>query len=142
MNISDVVVADRSVVTVEPRGTIRDAVDLLEEHGIGAVIVTSDGATIDGIISERDIVRNLVREQEGTLRLRVEDLMTESVTTCTSTDTIDAAMDIMTAGHFRHLPVVDADGNLQNVVSLGDLVRARLDELEARNHELRQMVTG
>jgi len=142
MNISDVVVADRSVVTVQPRETIRDAVDLLEEHGIGAVIVTRDGRTIDGIISERDIVRNLVREQEGTLRLRVEDLMTESVTTCKPTDTIDSAMDIMTAGHFRHLPVVNAAGHLQNVVSLGDLVRARLDELEATNHELRKMVTG
>jgi len=142
MKIEDVIASDRSVITVAPRETIRDAVDLLEEHGIGAVVVTSDGRSIDGIISERDIVRNLVREQEGTLRLRVEDLMTENVSTCALSDSVDSAMETMTAGHFRHLPVVDAHGHIYNIVSLGDLVRARLDELEAQNRQLRQMVSG
>ena len=86
----------RTVVTIKPRDTISDTVDLLEEHGIGAVVVTSDGRTIEGIISERDIVRSLVREQEGTLRLRVEDLMTTGVATCQLDDTMESAMETMT----------------------------------------------
>ena len=120
----------RTVVTIKPRDTISDTVDLLEEHGIGAVVVTSDGRTIEGIISERDIVRSLVREQEGTLRLRVEDLMTTGVATCQLDDTMESAMETMTSGHFRHLPVVTADGTLDGIVSLGDLVKLRLAELE------------
>jgi CBS domain-containing protein len=120
----------RTIVTIKPRDTVNDVVDLLEEYSIGAVLVTEDGEKILGIISERDVVRSLVREQEGTLRLRVEDLMTSNVATCLNDDSIESAMETMTSGHFRHLPVVTADGVLDGIVSLGDLVKVRLRELE------------
>ena len=139
MLVRDVV--DRTaadVVMVAPDDTIADAVDLLKEHAIGAVVVSADGQLISGIISERDIVRHLAAEQEGTLRLKVEELMTENVSTCTADDDAWEAMATMTAGRFRHMPVVTATGGLTGIVSLGDLVKARLTELETLNTELRQ----
>ena len=132
MRVGDVPgVTTRSVVTIEPRDTIADTVYLLNEHSIGAVVVSSDGREILGIISERDVVRHLAREQEGTLRVPVEDLMTENVVTCRLGDSLEATMGTMTAGRFRHMPVVDDDGGLTSLVSLGDLVIARLDFLES-----------
>ncbi len=121
----------KAVVTIGPDETIRDAVDLLNEHKIGAVVVTVDRSTIVGILSERDVVRHLSREQEGTLRLRVEDLMTREVKVAELNDPIEPAMAQMIAGRFRHMPVVADDGRLCGVVSLGDLVFARLRELES-----------
>jgi CBS domain-containing protein len=119
------------VITCTPRDTIADVVDLLKEYSIGAVVVSTDGKAIAGIISERDVVRHLATEQEGTLRLRVEELMTENVLTCKVADDIETVMATMTGGHFRHMPVVDGAGSLVGIVSLGDLVDARLTELEA-----------
>ncbi|MCH7788449.1 MAG: CBS domain-containing protein [Acidobacteria bacterium] len=121
----------RKVITSAPRDTIADVVDLLKEYSIGAVVVTADGRAIVGIISERDVVRHLATEQEGTLRLRVEELMTQNVLTCSVGDDIETVMATMTSGHFRHMPVIAADGGLVGIVSLGDLVDARLTELEA-----------
>lgn len=115
-----------TVHTVKPGDTIADTVDLLAEYGIGAVVVTTDGSAVDGIISERDIVRFLAHEQEGTLRIKVEDLMTRTVITCAPTDDIDAVIAIMLNGRFRHMPVVDDTGKLCGLVSLGDLAGARL----------------
>ena len=131
MFVTDVIGGStRSVVTIAPDDTIADAVDLLKEYGIGAVVVTADGETIGGIISERDIVRHLAAEQEGTLRLKVEDLMTETVSTCRLGDELETIMSRMTAGKFRHMPIVDEQQRLVGIVSLGDLVNARLRELE------------
>lgn len=129
------------VVTVHPRDTIADSVDLLKEHGIGAVVVSRDDDAINGIISERDIVRHLAREQEGTLRLKVEDLMTSTVSTCGLDAPINDVMATMTRGRFRHMPVVNATGELCGIVSMGDLVKARLDELEAETIKLEQLVS-
>lgn len=131
MIVSDVIGGtSRNVVTIAPADTIADAVDLLKEYGIGAVVATSDGRTIEGIMSERDVVRHLANEQEGTLRLRVEDLMTGNVSTCRMSDQLESIMARMTAGKFRHMPIVDEAGELIGIVSLGDLVNARLRELE------------
>ncbi len=116
----------RTVYTVKPGDTIADTVDLLAEHGIGAVVVTSDGTSVDGIISERDIVRFLAQEQEGTLRIKVEDLMTRKVVTCSPTDEIDTIIGQMLTGRFRHMPVVDDATGLCGLVSLGDLAGARI----------------
>jgi CBS domain-containing protein len=122
MQISDATGPLPSAVhTVKPGDTIADTVDLLSEHGIGAVVVTTDGSAVDGIISERDIVRFLAHEQEGTLRIPVEDLMTRSVITCSANDQVDAVIDTMIKGRFRHMPVVDAAGSLCGLVSLADL---------------------
>jgi CBS domain-containing protein len=115
-----------TVHTVKPGDTIGDTVDLLAEYGIGAVVVTSDGSAVEGIISERDIVRFLAHEQEGTLRIKVEDLMTRTVITCAPNDDVDAVMATMLKGRFRHMPVVDGTNGLCGLVSLGDLAGARL----------------
>ncbi len=138
MQVSDVVGDDiRTVVTTNPSDTIGDTVDLLEEYSIGAVVVTADGKKILGIISERDVVRHLVREQEGTLRLKVEDLMTSNVSTCRLDDDVESAMATMMNGRFRHLPIVTDGDELCGIVSLADLAHARLIELESLNNQLR-----
>lgn len=132
MRVGDVPgVEERSVVTVEPDDTIADVVYMLKEHSIGAVVVSDDGEKILGIISERDVVRHLVLEHEHTLRVKVEDLMTENVSTCRLDDYLEGAMGVMTRGRFRHMPVVDDAHNLVSIVSLGDLVDARMKNLEA-----------
>ena len=143
MQVKDVAGSSgRTVVTVEPSETIADVVDLLNEHSIGAIVVSEDDKNILGIISERDVVRHISREQEGTLRLRVEDLMTENVMTCQLDDDLEATMRIMTNGRFRHMPVVDSNNELSSIVSLGDLVGARLEALEAQNTELQGRTAG
>ena len=127
MLIADVLGSDLQILhTMSPSDTIGDTVDILVEFGIGAVVVTSDGKTIDGIISERDIVRYLQHEQEGTLRIKVEDLMTRNVITCMPQDEAEVVTRTMLGGRFRHMPVVDADGHMMAMVSLGDLMQARL----------------
>lgn len=147
MHETDTTIADvvgdsgTRVITIHPRDTIADTVDLLNEHRIGAVVVTRDEAAIDGIISERDIVRHLAREQEGTLRLKVEDLMTETVSTCLLATPINEVMTTMTDGRFRHAPIVDPNGALCGIVSMGDLVKARLGELEAKTIELETFIS-
>jgi CBS domain-containing protein len=139
MRVGDVANAtSRSVVTIEPSDTIADTVYVLKEYSIGAVVVSNDKKRILGIISERDVVRHLVLEQEGTLRVKVEDLMTENVKTCRADDDVEATMAAMTKGHFRHMPIVTAGNELCGIVSLGDLAAARLDHLEA---ELRDSTT-
>ncbi len=115
-----------TVHTVGPSETIADTVDILSEYGIGAVVVTEDGERIAGIISERDVVRHLAHEQEGTLRIRVEDLMTRNVVTCTPNDAVDGVIRRMIEGRFRHMPVVNDSEQLCGLVSLGDLALARL----------------
>lgn len=114
------------VHTVGPRDTIADTVDLLAEYGIGAVVVSDDGSSIVGIISERDVVRHLAHEQEGTLRIPVDELMTSNVITCKADDQVDDVIRKMIDGRFRHMPVADADANLIGLVSLGDLAVARI----------------
>ena len=128
----------RAVVTIEPSETIADTVYLLKEHSIGAVVVSRDNKNILGIISERDVVRHLALEQEGTLRVKVEDLMTEHVLTCQLEDDLEATMLVMTNGRFRHMPIVNSSNELCGIVSLGDLASARLQDLEAENIELRE----
>lgn len=143
MQIADVVGTEPRIVrTVRPRDTIADTVDILAEYSIGAVVVTTDGRTINGIISERDVVRHLAREQEGTLRIWVEDLMTSTVSTCRPDSHIDDVMATMIDGRFRHMPIVDEFNALWGLVSLGDLVSARLSELELQNRQLRESTTA
>lgn len=142
MLISDVLgPLTQRVHTVKPRDTIADTVDMLAEYDIGAVVVTTDGRTINGIISERDVVKHLARELEGTLRVHVEDLMTRTVLTCTPNDRIDVVMATMVDGHFRHMPVLDETNAICGIVSLGDLAEWRLSELQAQNRLLRELTT-
>ena len=128
------------VATVDPGDRVSDAIALLAEWGIGALVASADGKTIAGIISERDIVRSLAEEHEWTLRLRVDDLMTKSVVTCAPNDTVDSLMSLMTANRIRHVPVVEA-GELLGIVSIGDVVNIRLQELEAEASAVHDYIT-
>lgn len=129
------------VETVSPDDPVSRAIELLANRRIGAVVVTSDGIAPEGILSERDIVRDLARGGD-TLSRKVSDLMTREVATCICADDALAVLERMTEGRFRHLPVVDADGRLIGVVSIGDAVLARLKELASEKDALTGMIMG
>ena len=129
------------VETVSPDDPVSRAIELLANRRIGAVVVTSDGIAPEGILSERDIVRDLARGGD-TLSRKVSDLMTREVATCICADDALAVLERMTEGRFRHLPVVDADGRLIGVVSIGDAVSARLKELASEKDALTGMIMG
>lgn len=129
------------VATINSESNIAHLVDVLKKHNIGAVVVSDDGRRILGIISERDIVRALAAHTGEVSSLKVSDLMTKDVYTCTQDDTVDGLMQVMTDRKFRHVPVVDEDGALIAVVSIGDLVRQRLSELADEKAALINYIT-
>lgn len=130
----------RSVITVAPQRSLREAVELLSARGIGAVVVTgSDGAVL-GILSERDIVRVLAAEGPRALDNTVARIMTTRVKTCVPDDTVDDVMDMMTMGRFRHVPVIEGS-ELVGIVSIGDVVKHRLAQIENEHRELREYIS-
>lgn len=131
----------RDVVTIAPDATLADAARLLSEHNIGAVVVCHGERRVDGVLSERDIVRCLARHGSEAMERPVSDAMTHEVTTCDLHMTTDQLMGIMTEGRIRHLPVVDGD-HLEAIVSIGDVVKAYIDDLELERQSLEQYVTG
>lgn len=128
------------VTKVTSTDTIRTTLLRLKTHNIGALVVSDDGETVIGIISERDLVRAMVDHGPDLFDMQVGDLMTREVKTTASTDDIEDVMDGMTSGRFRHMPVVD-EGKLVGIVSIGDLVKNRLRELETEASALREYVT-
>ncbi len=137
MKISDVTKhkASQEVVTVSPDATVADLVALLDDHGIGAVVVSNDGARVEGIVSERDVVRRLHAVGGDVLALRVSAIMTGEVHTCAADDPVEELAGVMTRKRFRHVPVVE-DGRLTGIVSIGDVVKRRIDELEFERDQL------
>lgn len=129
-----------SVVTITPDATVRDLLRRLAEYNIGAVVVSRDGHTIEGIVSERDIVRRLV-DGSGVLDAPVSSIMTSDVHTCGPNDTVDQLMRLMTEQRFRHVPVVAA-GTLIGLVSIGDVVKSRIGELEFEREQLEHYIAG
>ncbi len=130
------------VATIEPGATIRQAVERLREYGIGALVVSADGSSIAGIISERDIVRRIAADGDAALEMDVTSGMTSNVITCAADDSVEVLMRQMTEARIRHLPVVDAEARMQGIVSIGDLVKVRLGELESENRELADYITN
>jgi CBS domain-containing protein len=130
-----------SVVSITPDRTIADAANLLTENRIGAVLVMDSNESIHGIISERDIIRALSKYGADALNRREETLMTREVQQCSPKDTIAEVMTTMTTQRFRHLPVVE-EGKLLGMISIGDVVKQRLDETELEVETLRGYVTG
>ncbi len=126
----------RGVVTVRPEETIKVLSHRLRMERIGSVVVSSEGQTVDGIVSERDIVHGLAEHGAELLNKPVSELMTKSVITCTSDDTISALMKLMTHKRVRHLPVVEGK-KLVGIVSIGDVVKYRLDEIELEANVMR-----
>lgn len=140
MNVREILaVKGRSVVTVEPTGNLAAAAKLLAERRIGALVVTGAGGRIIGILSERDIVQVLAERGIEALSTSIAEAMTRKVTTCGPADTISAIMEQMTAGKFRHLPVIE-DGKLAGIVSIGDVVKHRLMEMERDQEALRDYI--
>jgi CBS domain-containing protein len=127
-------------ISVEPDTSITEVIAVLAEKRIGAVLVAKDGELV-GILSERDIVRSLASQAAGTLNLKAADLMTARPTTATPATTVAEAMEIMTHGHFRHLPIME-NGRLTGLVSIGDVVKARIDQHQHEVESLRTYVVG
>ncbi|QLQ15071.1 MAG: CBS domain-containing protein [Micropruina sp.] len=137
MKIEDIVRSKGgNVVTIAPDATVEELVTLLGQHNIGALIVSRDGAHIDGIVSERDVVRQLGAQGAAVLQRKVSDIMTAQVHTCGIDDSLEETAHTMTYQRIRHLPVV-VDGQLHAVISIGDVVKHRIDQLlDERNHLL------
>ncbi|TWI36991.1 CBS domain-containing protein [Paracoccus sulfuroxidans] len=131
-----------SVVTIKPTATVSDAVRLLSERRIGAVVVSENGSTPLGILSERDIVRELGRRGAAALELEIGELMTRKLMTCTTGENALRVLERMTEGRFRHLPVVDENGEMIGLVSIGDAVSGRLKELALESEALKNMIMG
>jgi len=142
MRISDVLrVKGGQVVTVTPDTDVRHLLAVLAEHQIGAVIVSHDGTSVDGIASERDIVRALAERGAAVMSEAITAIYTAEVHTVTPQTQIEEVMRIMTEHRVRHAPVV-ADGGLQGIVSIGDVVKNRIDELETERAHLTSYITG
>jgi CBS domain-containing protein len=124
------------VATIVGSRSVRDALALLAEHRIGALVVSEDGRRIDGILSERDIARGLHERGAGLLGDPVTSVMTAEVHTCVPGVQLTELARLMTDERVRHVPVVDDDGGLVGIVSIGDVVKARLDELEEERRAL------
>lgn len=132
---------DDGVVTVKPGTRVEDAARILAERRIGGLVVSADGTTADGILSERDIVRSLAVRGAKCMQETVDEMMTRNPVCCTRQDTSDAVLTRMTDGRFRHMPVVE-DGKLVGIVTIGDVVKARLQELSMEKSALEGMIMG
>ena len=129
------------VATIRPDATVADAVDMLNRERIGAIVVSEEDNGVDGILSERDIVIALAEHGEDLLSRPVGDIMTRTVITCDPSATVGELMAEMTNRRIRHFPVV-ADGRLIGIVSIGDLVKNRLDEVEFEANSMRSFIAG
>jgi CBS domain-containing protein len=133
--------SDGDVVTVAPGTTVAQVAEVLSSRRIGAVVVSVDGKRLTGIVSERDVVRELGRRGPSCLTGSVDSVMTARVVTCTPADSADDVLQKMTDGRFRHLPVMLGD-EMVGLISIGDVVKARLAELSMENDALEGMIKG
>lgn len=133
----------RSVTTARPDATLLDVVQKLHAKRIGAVIVVGDGGLVEGIISERDVIRALAERGQGALLDPVSSHMTRQVVGCQETSHVDELMEKMTMGRFRHLPVLEDDGELIGIISIGDVVKNHVAEVEMEVSAMRSyLATG
>lgn len=130
-----------AVETIGTEATLGEAATRLSGRRIGALVVTKADGGIAGIISERDIVRRIGEDGARALSVRVSDAMTAKVETCSLSDTAISVIGRMTSGRFRHMPVVE-DGKMVGLLSIGDVVKARIDEIEAENKAMADMLSG
>ena len=141
MKISALIVGKR-VETISPSATVHDLVNALNIHHVGALVVSPDGRKIEGIVSERDVVRAMPGKLDQLIGMHVRDLMTVEVVTCKSDATVADLMKIMTEMRIRHIPVVDEDDNVISIISIGDVVKARISELDTERKALRDYVNS
>ena len=129
------------VVTIKPTASVRDVTRELAAGNFGALIVSKNGKAVDGIISERDVIRAMSEQGPEALALKVSAVMTREVVTCSPKDKLDDVLSIMSHRRFRHLPVVD-DGGLAGVISMTDLMRKRMEDIQHEADAMRQFITG
>jgi CBS domain-containing protein len=141
MKISSIISGKR-VETISASASIHDLVSSLNTHHVGALVVSSDGKKIDGIVSERDVVRAMPGKLDELAGMHVRDIMTVEVHTCTAESTVAELMIMMTEHRIRHVPVVDANGALLSIVSIGDVVKNYVSEIESERTALRDYVVS
>lgn len=140
MTVADILARKgRAVTTAAATDTVEQVCAVLAEHKIGAVVVVSDHDRIEGIVSERDIVRAISKEGHDALSLQATAVMTTKVVTCREADTINAVIGKMTEGRFRHMPVTE-EGRLVGLVSIGDIVKEKIAQIEADAEQLRTYI--
>ena len=143
MNVQSIISGKGAeVATIAQTASLDEAISLLGQRRIGALVVSGDGRSIEGILSERDVVRVAAVTGAGTRDLRVGAVMSTDVITCTLSDGVERLMSLMTDRRIRHLPVIDDRGHLAGIVSIGDVVKARLTELEHENEALSHYISG
>lgn len=126
---------------VKPGDSVATAAKMMSDNRIGTVIVSEDGKALTGILSERDIVRELGKRGAGCLNESAERMMTRDITTCGTSDNADQVLEMMTIGRFRHVPVMQ-DGHMIGLISIGDVVKAKLSELAMEKSALEGMIMG
>ncbi|MFK7944216.1 MAG: CBS domain-containing protein [Paracoccaceae bacterium] len=131
-----------NVVTIDPDATVGEAVRTMSDHRIGAIVVSETGSSVNGIVSERDIVGRIGAEGPGILSTSVAQVMTSHVECCITEDTALEILARMTDGRFRHMPVLDQNKELIGILSIGDVVKARLEEMETENAAMADMLSG
>lgn len=141
MKISEILQSKgATVITIAPGATVRELVTLLKEHNLGAIVVSTTGTDLAGIVSERDVIRSLA-EGPGVLDQPVSTIMTATVHSCSPGDTVDSLAAMMTDRRIRHAPVLDSDA-LAGIVSIGDVVKSRIGQLEFERDQLQGYVSG
>lgn len=136
MKIAEIIrVKGADVVTIRPDQSVQELLGLLAEYRIGAVVVSADGAAIDGIVSERDVVRHLHSAGAGVLTGPVSAIMTREVFTCSHDDRLENLESTMTERRIRHVPIVE-DGKLHSIISIGDVVKSRITNLQSERDQL------
>jgi CBS domain-containing protein len=135
------IIAGKKVENISASATIHDLVSALNTHHVGALVVSGDGKKIDGIVSERDVVRAMPGKLDQLVGMHVRDIMTVDVHTCTQDSTIADLMTMMTELRIRHVPVIDAAGNLLSIVSIGDVVKNYVSEIDSERQALKDYVS-
>jgi CBS domain-containing protein len=141
MKVSALITGKR-VETISSSATLHDLVNALNVHHVGALVVSPDGKKIEGIVSERDVVRAMPGRLDELTEVRVRDLMTSDVITCAADTTVAELMNVMTEQRIRHVPVVDESGNLLSIISIGDVVKAHINELDVERKALSDYVNS
>jgi CBS domain-containing protein len=141
MRISSII-SGKKVETISASASIHDLVNSLNSHHVGALVVSSDGRKIEGIVSERDVVRAMPGKLDQLIGMHVRDIMTVEVHTCTPDSSVAELMTMMTELRIRHVPVVDAAGSLISIVSIGDVVKHHVSDLDSERQALRDYVAG
>ncbi len=135
-------ISGKRVETISPSASIHDLVNALNVHHVGALVVSPDGRRIEGIVSERDVVRAMPGKLDQLVNMHVRDIMTVDVVTCESDATVAELMIVMTERRIRHIPVVAGDGTLVSIVSIGDVIKAHVSDLDEERTALRNYVSS